>query len=353
MFVPIPSSSTKIVNKTIVYSDTVLPLGDMGENLKITTVNNVDVYELNSCLTTLFDSNKEVTFNTVQYSRKDKKLYIYADKTVSTKELEDEELVTYKPLTKTEKIKNEIDSLLNFPINLDPECVSLSDLVAVYTKYSNDYHDKMKEYRCTLYNLVKSNISDYSCIILYDFDYSKKQLYVGFKRFRNSDSEYKKIYFTKKNDILYLVKSYSSYDMNVFQACSETLSRIYDFCLKNEEFNAKNYYLTAVNSSLPIYLSSQIISIGSDSMGITMNRGYYHSKWDISCNNGEVLCALKNNIENLTKSMFVKISDCPQFTQSVLREFREKQLKSLVKKEERAKRRAKLEKIFPFTKRRK
>ena len=39
-----------IVNKTIVYSDTVLPLKDTGSNLKVTSISNVSEYSLEKCL---------------------------------------------------------------------------------------------------------------------------------------------------------------------------------------------------------------------------------------------------------------------------------------------------------------
>ena len=53
MFVPIvpivPSMSSNrntVINKTIVYNDTVLNLKEIGDNLKVTTIDDVKEYDL-------------------------------------------------------------------------------------------------------------------------------------------------------------------------------------------------------------------------------------------------------------------------------------------------------------------
>ena len=68
MFVPcIPTvPRTTIINKTIVYCDTVLSLNDLGENLQVTTVKNVEESEFERCLKTIFNNNPDTTFNTIQ-----------------------------------------------------------------------------------------------------------------------------------------------------------------------------------------------------------------------------------------------------------------------------------------------
>ena len=52
MFIPIVPfvPHTTIVNKTIVYSDTILPLKDSGNSLKVCSISNVSEYSLENCL---------------------------------------------------------------------------------------------------------------------------------------------------------------------------------------------------------------------------------------------------------------------------------------------------------------
>lgn len=352
MFVPIPSSpSVTVVNKTVVYSDTVLPLNDFGKNLNITTIHNVKEYEVELCLKKLFETNLDTTFNTIQYSKKDRKLYIYADKEVSTKAWDEINEWIFAPLVNSQRTKEEINSLLQSEPNLDSECISLSDVIAVYKDYSQKYHSKETKYSAMLKDIVKEKISDNSSIVLYGFDSKNKYVSVGFKRFWKYDDNYETICFKKKNDVLYLVKSESCWDSKVFQHCNQLLSGIYDFYLENDEYHNKCYDLKAVNTSLDVRICGSLVRIGNFRMG--MSKGYRDRDWNIDCNNGEVMALMNNNSDKIAKSIFVRIEDCPKIFQPTLKEFREKQLKSLVDKEGEKKKKTILEKIFPFTKRRK
>lgn len=51
---------TTFENKKIVYSDTILPLKDIGNNLRITTIENVSKTYLEYCLEIIFISNPDV-----------------------------------------------------------------------------------------------------------------------------------------------------------------------------------------------------------------------------------------------------------------------------------------------------
>jgi len=45
---------TAVINKTIVYSDTVLQLKDLGSNLIVTSIRDVSESSLEDCLKTIF-----------------------------------------------------------------------------------------------------------------------------------------------------------------------------------------------------------------------------------------------------------------------------------------------------------
>ena len=76
VFIPI----TTRYEKNIIYSETVLDVKSLGSNIKITSISNVSEYSLKKCLEIIFDSNKDVFFNTIQYSKENKKVYFYTDK---------------------------------------------------------------------------------------------------------------------------------------------------------------------------------------------------------------------------------------------------------------------------------
>ena len=52
MFIPIVPfvPNTTVVNKNIIYSDTVLPLKNVGSNIKVTSISDVDELSLERCL---------------------------------------------------------------------------------------------------------------------------------------------------------------------------------------------------------------------------------------------------------------------------------------------------------------
>ena len=69
MFVPVTPHTT-IINKKIIYSDTILPLKDTGNNIKVTTISNISESSLENCIKIILESNPDVIFNTIQYSKK-------------------------------------------------------------------------------------------------------------------------------------------------------------------------------------------------------------------------------------------------------------------------------------------
>ena len=70
----------KIINQNIIYTDTVLPLKDIGSNLKVTCIEKVDKYSLEECLNKIINSNPNVKFNTIQYCKQDNLIYFYTNK---------------------------------------------------------------------------------------------------------------------------------------------------------------------------------------------------------------------------------------------------------------------------------
>ena len=135
MFIPIVPHTT-VINKTIVYSDTVLNLKDLGDNIKVTSISDVDEFSFENCLKKVFESNPGVTFNTIQYSKENKKIYFYTNNNISTKEWEDSKKVYLKPLSSPGSILEEIKSVLNMEINKESDCISLYD---VYNLIKNKY----------------------------------------------------------------------------------------------------------------------------------------------------------------------------------------------------------------------
>lgn len=117
MFIPVAHYPHRtIINETIVYSDTVLNLKELGSNIKLTTISDVWEYSLENCIKTILDANPNVTFNTIQYSKNDKKIYFYTNLEIDTKAWDESNIFIYEPLKSKKEILSEVNKLLAGPV---------------------------------------------------------------------------------------------------------------------------------------------------------------------------------------------------------------------------------------------
>lgn len=379
MFVPTPrSSNTTIINKTIVYSDTVLPVKGLGKDLKVSTISDVDEYLLEKCLRIIFESNPNVVFNTIQYSRADKKVYFYTNQEISIKEYEESKFKRYKPITSSSEIVEEIKSILLAEKNNSSDCISLFDIVQLLKKNTYDYEMVKKRYQHQFNNIIKNIFGNGGRIIVYDFDYRKKLLKIGFKilslEFRGSsatydplEKDYEEINFAKQNGDLYIVNSKTCYDKEIFAALSSKLSMLYDELISFPDFKNTNYYIPKIIKSVN---TSFMIDITARDVGIFVKSQYlndydfilfssiYFNDYLMECNSSIVIESVKNKESEIFKRIFLKIDDCPEWCQATLYEMRQNQLAEEQRieeeiKQKEAKKQKKLElkrKIFPFLK---
>lgn len=352
---------TTIINKTIVYSDTVLPLKDKGSNLIVTSISNVNESSLENCLKTIFESNPNIVFNTIQYSKNDKKVYFYTDKEITTNVYEDSKFTTYKPITSRAKILEEEKRVLVAPKNKDSNCISLYDISLLLRKFRSEYDAITKRYN--LSDIVKLKFNDWSDVVVYDFDYENEILKIGFKMYNSED--YAEICFAKQNGDLYIVKSKSCWTNEVFEVLSSKLYDMYDELLKHADYkdNRKSKYcIKAVNSNFCVNISHYGVGIFVKSFTNRFMNEFklfapsYSMDYTFECNSSIVHEAFNDKEDEIFKRIFVKISDCPEWSQAMLYEIRQNQLAEEQKNEykikyremRKAKRLALTGKIFPF-----
>lgn len=372
----INNTNATVVNKTIVYSDTVLPLKDLGSNLKVSTISNVGEYSLERCLKIIFESNPNVVFNTIQYSKNDNKVYFYTNQEISTREYEESEFTKYKTITSRSEILEETKSILLTEKNNSSDCISLFDIAQLLKKMNHDYDMIKERYNSQFKRIIKNAFGDSSSIVIFDFDYEKKLLKIGFKMWSSGD--YDEICFAKQNDDLYIVKSKSLYDKEVFAELSSGLSKLYDKLISFADYkdyaNAK-YNTKSVNSSFGVDISHYGAGIFVEFQGNSYSKDFelfspsYNNDYSIKCNSSIVNEVFKDKESEIFKRIFVKIDDCPVWSQAMLYEIRQNQLaeerrledaKQLKRqkieekiKQREAKKQKRLElkrKIFPFLK---
>ena len=307
MFVPIVPfvPHTTVVNKTIVYSDTVLPLKDTGSNLKVTSIKNVSEHSLESCLKTIFESNPNVVFNTIQYSKNDETVYFYTNKQINIREFEESKFIKYKPINSRSAILEEVKRLLTSDKITNNDCISLYDVAVLISQKNYRYETLKDSYQKYFNRIIKSAFGSSSNLAIYNFEYDKNELGIGFNYIGNN---YDKITFIKKESDLCISKSESFWAKKILTIIGVELSELYD---KFTEFSSykkeSKYRINPVNSSFLVYIGPYGVSIFVESPTNTFMKDFkltfpsYSNQYNYDCNSTTVTSAFRGKENEIFK----------------------------------------------------
>ena len=346
VIVPTTHTNTTIINKTIVYSDTVLNLKELGSNLKVTSLSNVSEFELENCLETIFENNEDVVFNTVQYSKENKKIYFYTDKEISTKKWEESKVFKYKTITNKKEILEELKSILNYNKIKDPNVVSLSLVYDVVKEKDVAYENDKKLYENIIDSKLKEKYSDEAFCVIHNFDYENNIMNIGFKEY-NWDEIYS-IYFSKKNGDLYVVKSKGFlYTNEHLVNLGKELSELYDKFLTYKSFDKESRRIKGINSNFKIRIYNGGVGLYNEIIPNDFSLYNYIFKNDYSydCNSYEIVDLIKGSEDKLFDKIYVNIDDCPNWMQEELKQARYEELVNEEKIEKEIKEKIRLEEL--------
>ena len=375
MFVPVVTTShyghTTVINKTIVYSDTVLNLKEKGKNLHVTTV-NVDKYSFESCMKTILEDNPEVVFNTIQYSYQREEAIFYTDNPISTEKWEKRNEVKMAHLSDSSSIATHIKELLASDRILNPDCIALYD-VLLLSKRIRATEEAFEANVRSRINYKLEAIDDDYYVTIYDMDYETCECHILVrKHYRHVEDSREEFWFKKSGDDVYITRRDGSYLLGdkILGIVGVELSELYDYQLKmSYKDGTRTVHAKAINSGFSVSMGYYGVDICNDDIFFTatFEITMYSSlnKIDYECNSANLLQLIKGNEYNLYKKIFVKIADCPTWMQQELLKFRAKQLveeekerelqeqkriKEEYKKLKKQKRREFWKKIFPFVK---
>lgn len=321
-----------VVNKNIVYKDTVLPLKELGENIKITSISDVEEFWLEKCLNKIFESNKDVIFNTVQYSKKDKKVYFYTDKNISTKVWDDRHLVNYQPLNNTTAILEEIKNILLSENDFDENSVSLYDVASLIQNRKQQLKKIEKYYQNLLKRQCESIYYKFSGLVIYGLDYDKSELKLGIN-VSGKVCDYQEVVFAKNGDDLYLKSDSTEYrkGRELFLHCSSKINECYNELMKFKEYKQQvRYGFRTLNSCLFFDICNSGVSIHNEqfrfrsNFDIQLSSDRFEYSYDVNSNS--ILEIIRGNEDNIFRNIFVNISDCPEWMQEELHSLRINQL---------------------------
>lgn len=215
----------------------------------------------------------------------------------------------------------------------DHDCISLYDVkTLVQEKYDNLDNIKMK-FRRKMQKIVELKFDDTSNIHILGFDYDEKTLKIDFKMYYTS--KYEKIYFSKKNDDLYVNDlSKSPYSQDLLLHLGDILSELYDIYINYKEFNNESYYnKQIINSKMKFSISQYGVDLYWNTGNLVplkpefgLNFSTHKKEYEYECNSNKILSFTNGKEEEIFKKTYVKIKDCPKWMQKKLYELRKYQL---------------------------
>lgn len=335
----------------IVYADTVLPLKEKGDNIHVASLADIGPIDLDRCIEVIAKANPNVTFNTIQYSQNDKKVYFYTDKPILVGAWRESNIRKYDEVTGIDRIIASINQVLESEGNLNTGYISAYDLASIITAINHEEHAKERSFKYKIDADIEYNIGDSASIVIYDFDYENSLLKVGFKRYRTS--KWEDITFSKKHGDLRIVEAESIYAKEVLSSCHKDLSDYYDYCLSIKDYKKDwSHNVRSLDGNMRVTASHTGVTIRDNtyvSSKLEINSPSYSSKYSVECNSSKVLEALNNNKNNLFKKVYIKIEDCPEWCKQRVLDFRIEQVKSEIK---RLRKQAFWNKLNPFKKKR-
>lgn len=340
----------KISNEEIVYSDTVLPLKEIGSNLKITVIENISEENLEDCLESVFESNPHVSFNTVQYSKKDKKVYFYTGEEINTKEYEESKVKVFKKIVGIDDVIKELDRVILEGKNKDEDTISLYDVAHLVKDINNEYEDTKNNYEDKLNSTLRDSLNSDSIIAVHDIDFKEKKIKLSFREYSFMDFE--EITFSLEDDDIRILNTDSHNASLVFPSISKTLKDMYDDL---EAFsNFKDYQNSsinkeAINTDFNVDISQYGVSLYkidfNDKKYVELSSPSYSDKYKLNANSGKLNKAFDGFEDEIFKNIYIKIEDCPKWSQAMLKEQRQEELK---KEEIKAKVLGLAKKLYPF-----
>ena len=361
--VPFVPHST-VINRSIVYSDNVLPVE--GTNLKVTST-RIYGHNLLNTIKNVIKNNPNVIFDTIQYSKKDEKVYFYTyqdfDIFISDK--------SCSFITEPSKsyILEAIKKVFLAPKNKNNDCVSLYDILFILKIMNMEYNSIINKYNNTLTSITQNKINRKGStfkgsVRILGVDTEKNIIHISFDRY--GFDIWSDIYFTKQNGDLILLKNEEpNHEDDVFYAFSSTLSEMYEGLSEYSNYKDNKYSkndIKAINSNFSIRISSNGVWLFvNDLNNKTINEfqlfaPIYKSGYELKCNSNIVSQEFYGKETDIFKRIYVKIDDCPECIRHRIPELREYQLaieqkneEELKSKEEKSQKGLKLtRKIFPF-----
>lgn len=223
-------------------------------------------------------------------------------------------MTNHEPITSPKEILEELKLVIEQENNKDEHSICVYDVI-------NLVRNKYKYCQSLDLNLIYS-ISDLTNLdylfLNIDFDCKNKYLIVSY--------HCNKMFFTKQNNDLILVKSKYYNAQDILGKCGKEISERYDKFIDDISFY-RDYMnnVQSTNSKFKINSDEYTIDVKYDD-SFKLKALTYRNEYEYKCNSNNVASVCRYNEDEIFKKIFVKIEDCPKWTQKTLYEYRKQQL---------------------------
>lgn len=328
------NEDTKEKNNSILYCDDLIK----------TSISGIRDEYLLECLDKIVESNPDATFSLIQYSKRDRRIYFYTDRVISTKQWEPPKLQMPKKIITKVEVLEEIKKLLLSEEKEDNNCISIYDrddvislnnVIKLVKSKQNEYEKTKSEYEEKLKYLYRSKEGTSAHIFISDFYFEPDELKIAFTSYSLGDYTY--ILFKKDSDgDMKGIKESGYHDPNdIMVICGGIISEAHEKLSQFKEFKTqKRKEIRTINSRFIIDIDNYGIDIKCSSRVFELSFRSYSDDVKYECNSQDIINLLKGNEAIIAKKILVRIEDCPEWMHGSLYDARAKQLEQRKKEKE-------------------
>lgn len=242
------------------------------------------------------------------------------------------------------EILEELKTVLQNDENIDNNCISIYDIKELLRKKRRKMQQIEEKYVTKIKERLKVKLHEDSCIIKCNKCYQNElKLTFIFCDFNQEDDGWQQIYFSKKDDIVYLTKVKGNDALVVFNTLKDILGDLYDEYDNFSDYTKYyKFHINPVNSNFDFLISGGVLhpyieictfnlfgSIYSPTFWLkySSNGDYYNS----GCIYNEIRDIVKGNENKIFKKICVNIEECPEWMKQELYDLRKVQLVSTEK----------------------
>lgn len=297
-------------------------------------VNNVNKYLLERCINIIINSNQDVNFNKIFYSKENEAVYFYADKNLNLNAWNDSESIIYSKKRENITTLEEVKSVLMTKENYDCSVISVYDILKFLDGIKKESNKLIEDFN----NIREfAREENFEGITFNFFNYNKKELHITLRRKYHNENIYM-VLAEEKGNIYLKEKSCSAWDTEINNTIYK-FGHFFEKFFKNISHDKyKNFFtsntkerIESINSNFLLSFDSKKIVVSSESNSFSQSDklefGYdfesekYGSDGSITISN-----ILKNNEDLFLKRILINIEDCPEWTKSHLYEIRRKEI---------------------------